>query len=213
MEGRVTLYQRLGQAWGRARMLPRFFPLACHYVEHSDDWEAVVCPVPRYLYGGGFEPDFRWYLDGTSNVRVRSIDDICAWLRDCEYDYDRNWFQASGCYHHPATFEHVRKGVCADHAVWAWRKLTDLGYPAEFVVGTMHPHAPDQRHAWVVFESEGRHFNFESAEKGRDLMVQPLDSIREQYSPHCSVDNMLVRRAYGGMCRHFLQRREERHSR
>ncbi len=210
MKKHHTFYEQLGRAWTRVRMLPKFVPLACHYVEHRDDWKAVVCPVPVYLYGEGFEPNFRSYLEGTSRIRVQGVQDICAWLRDCEYDQDRNWFRTRGCYHHPAKFEDVRKGVCADHAIWAWRKLAELGYPAELVVGTSYPHDPGRCHAWVVFESEGRRLNLESTEKNLDSMVQPLDSIREQYSPHCSVDSMLVRRAYGGMCRLFLQRRAER---
>jgi len=71
-------------------------------------------------------------LRGQSTVCVNDIAAICEWLADCEYVRDpvheRDFWQ------HPKTFEQLRKGDCEDHALWAWRKLTELGIPAEFYV-------------------------------------------------------------------------------
>jgi len=68
-------------------------------------------------------------LRGQSTVCVNDIAAICEWLADCEYVRDpvheRDFWQ------HPKTFEQLRKGDCEDHALWAWRKLTELGIPAD----------------------------------------------------------------------------------
>src|SRR5690348_3236184 len=71
----------------------------------------------------------------TSGGTSRSVHGLCQrhcgdlrMAADCEYVRDpvheRDFWQ------HPKTFEQLRKGDCEDHALWAWRKLTELGISA-----------------------------------------------------------------------------------
>lgn len=192
--------------------MPSFTPLIRHYVSGGDDWRSVECRVPHLRFGPGYRgwfgprlADFRSYLEGRSTIEASSIEDICAWLADCEYLSGGNQVQ------HPQEFERSRKGDCADHAVWAWRKLIECGYEAEFVVGA-RPDSLLIGHAWLVFEDDGRSYLLESVCKMLDGMVIPLQTARGWYTPACSIDGHLVRRAYSGRCRLMeaerIQRRE-----
>ena len=69
------------------------------------------------------------------SVPVQSIDDIVAWLQSCEYVTDLDLFHERDFWQHPGTFERLRRGDCEDFALWAWRKLAEVGIDAEFCVG------------------------------------------------------------------------------
>jgi hypothetical protein len=44
-------------------------------------------------------------------------------------------FGEADFWQHPSTFERLRTGDCEDFAVWAWRKLIELGYDVDLVAG------------------------------------------------------------------------------
>ena len=68
------------------------------------------------------------------------------------------------CVSHPRTFTGPQ-GDCK-HALWAWRKLIELGHPAEFFVGQWLEGggAHHDCHAWVVFEQDGERFLLEAVD-------------------------------------------------
>jgi len=94
-----------------------------------EPWERLSHGIAPPQFGAGSHHDFRWYFEGQSTVSVKDMAAICEWLADCEYVRDpvheRDFWQ------HPKTFEQLRKGDCEDHALWAWRKLTELGISAD----------------------------------------------------------------------------------
>ncbi len=100
----------------------------------------------------------------------------------------------------PTEFEVRRTGNCLDHALWAWRKLGELGYEAELVVGRRLPWDPgDARHAWVLFEENGRRQLLETVEKRPDaFMVQAAAAAGDEYWPEFGVSVSGTRFAYGG---------------
>ena len=59
----------------------------------------------------------------------------------------------------PEEFEESKKGDCDDYALWAWRQLLHMNYPARFVVGTSGRYG--RGHAWVTFEKDGKWFLLE----------------------------------------------------
>lgn len=84
-------------------------------------------------------------------------------------------FHEADFWQHPRTFEHLRKGDCEDHALWAWRKLVEMGYRADLYVGEWPPDDDsDGHHAWVVFERDDQRFVLEAIHKSLDVMVRPL---------------------------------------
>jgi hypothetical protein len=92
------------------------------YVPVGDPWEPVTSlfVTPR-IFGPGSFRMFRWYFEGESVVVVRSLGEVCEWLAQCQYHPDEDLFNEPDFWQHPRTFEHLRKGECEDHALWAWR--------------------------------------------------------------------------------------------
>ena len=168
--------------------------------------------VTPQIFGPGSFRRFRWYFEGESPVRSRTLDDVCEWLGECEYLPDDQLFNEADFWQHPRTFEHLRKGDCEDHALWAWRKLIELGHPAEFFVGQWLERGGDHRarHAWVVFEHNGERCLLEAVTKDKgDLMIRPLLDVRGQYAPHFSVDATFTMPSHAGYLL-YLKERERR---
>ena len=155
---------------------------------------------------------FEWYLEGDTAVKVHAVDDLCQWLAGCEYLADDRLFNESDFWQHPRTFEHLRKGDCEDHALWAWRKLIEIGHQAEFFVGRWSPGGGDDygQHAWVVFERDGEPCVFEAIAKDQATMIRPLREVRTEYVPHFSVDHRFSTRSYAGYVLYVRERRRRK---
>lgn len=168
----------------------------------ADPWERLPYSVPAQTFGRGSVHPFPWYFEGESAVDVHSVDDVCTWLQGCDYVRDPDLFNESDFWQHPRTFERLRVGDCEDHALWAWRKLVELGFQAELVSGTWQPPAgPQGGHVWVRFRQEGRDYILESVNRTRELMVRPLEEVRAEYVPHAGVDHEFRQYAYSGYLR------------
>jgi hypothetical protein len=159
--------------------------------------------VPVSRYGLGSRHDFSWYFEGESLVRIASLDEVQDWLLSCEYVHDDELFHEPDFWQHPRTFERLRRGDCEDHALWAWRKLIELGYEAELVSGRCLPWNPKdptahRGHVWVTFTSEGNRFLFETATKTKEQMIRPLTDAAAGYRPEFGVDHRRQRFAFNG---------------
>lgn len=142
-------------------------------------------------------------------VRVESVEDICSWLSKCRYAHDKAVFNESDFWQHPVTFETTRTGDCEDHALWAWRKLVELGHNAEFVRGCYSDGRDLHRtaHAAVIFTQNGKRYFMDTvAKKRRARMVMPISSARTLFCPEYSVDAFFKTHRYAGATL-ILQRR------
>ena len=110
-----------------ARLLAPLLALLRPRVLVDDPWARSPAVLPTRAFGRGSVRDFRWYFERESEVPVRSIDEVCDWLLGCAYVSDRELFNESDFWQHPGTFERLRQGDCEDYALWAWRKLVELG--------------------------------------------------------------------------------------
>lgn len=166
--------------------------------------------MPAHAFGPGSIHDFRWYFEGESQVRVASVDEICAWLDGCKYVSDRELFNLQDFWQHPCTFERLRQGDCEDHALWAWRKLVELGVDAELVSGRWTA-GPDHagRHVWVVFRDGAGEFVLEAVGK-EAAMVRPLDEVRAEYRPDVAVNARFETTAFSGQILTMQERRAAR---
>ena len=175
---------------------------------HGDPWVCVDVPGLQAVFGSGSTWEFSWYFEGSSNVDVKSIEDICSFLLDCEYVSDADLFMLPDVWQHPSTFETAQKGDCEDHALWAWRKLQNLSIHARLIVGRQV--GSEHGHAWITFEAGSDTFIFEATAKSRDHMVAPFLDAQSRYCPYFSVDHSYRVAMYGG----FLDRiAEERNLR
>ncbi|MEM7345943.1 MAG: transglutaminase domain-containing protein [Chloroflexota bacterium] len=147
-------------------------------------WRKYHKEIDPNRFGRGSTRSFDWYFSGESLVEVKTVTEICNWLTRCQYRRDNRLFMESDFWQHPVTFEQIRLGDCEDHALWAWRKLAQLGIEAEFVVG----HMKSDYHAWVFFEQDGQHYLFEATDK-RGKIVQPIEKAKDNYLPEYSVNS------------------------
>ena len=164
-------------------------------------WKRLSLPVPIGAFGPGSRREFAQYFQGESHVRVESIDEIVEWLLNCQYMTDAILFNERDFWQHPNTFEQLRRGDCEDFALWAWRKLTDIGIDAEFCVGRVvrgDEPGVDRQHAWVVYRVDGVAFLFEPAAASRQWMIRQLAEAMDDYVPHFAVDSRLRTFAFRG---------------
>ena len=177
----------------------------------EDPWERIPYKTPITRYGAGSHHDFGWYLEGDSLVGSQSLEDVQDWLLACQYVHDIDLFHEQDFWQHPCTFERLRSGDCEDHALWAWRKLLELGYDAEFVSGRCLPWQPnvndgERGHAWVLLRLPTGVFVLESVAKDRERMLRPLAEAREEYRPEFGVARDLKRYAFNGYVETFRER-------
>lgn len=170
--------------------------------QHDDPWERLPYAAKPHAFGAGSVHPFSWYFEGESAVDVKCIDDVCAWLMECTYIRDPDLFNESDFWQHPRTFERLRQGDCEDHAIWAWRKLVELGIDAELVSGTWQPpNTSGGGHVWVRFRKDGQEFIFESVERTPERIVRAFDEAKSEYVPHAGVDRELRQHMYVGYLR------------
>jgi predicted transglutaminase-like cysteine proteinase len=183
------------------RLLSWLIRQAERVIPAESPWERVTMRVPTTAFGPGSRQDFGHYIEGESCVRVESIDEIVEWLRSCEYITDADLFHERDVWQHPGAFEQLRRGDCEDLALWAWRKLTEIGVEAEFYVGRVicsDEPAIDRQHAWVVYRMDGADFLFEPAAQSRPRMIRPLADAMDEYVPHFAVNRKLATSAFVG---------------
>jgi hypothetical protein len=184
-----------------SRFLTPFIRFAERLVKRESAWERVKMRVPSSVFGPGSQRPFAEYFEGESCVRVGSIDDIVAWLQTCEYVTDLELFHRRDLWLHPGTFERLRRGDCEDFALWAWRKLAEIGIDAELCVGRVicddQPEI-DRQHAWVVYRVNGTAFLFEPAARTSSRMIRPLADAMGEYVPHFAVNHRFDTNAFVG---------------
>jgi len=159
------------------------------------------------MFGAGARRGFEWVFEGPSAVDVSSVNDILEWLRGCRYETDESLFVESDFWQHPRTFEQLKRGDCEDFALWAWRKLVELGVDASLVIGRrVPPGAENSRHAWIQFHDGETEFLFEPVLCDRDCALRPLGDVRSEYIPELGVAGDRRRFLFAGYA-YFLQNR------
>jgi hypothetical protein len=140
------------------------------------------------MFGDGARHGFDWVFEGESAVVVSDVDAALDWLASCEYEADATLFRESDYWQHPHTFEQLRRGDCEDFALWAWRKLVELGIDADFVIGRrVPPHTTDSRHAWIHLRLDGEEFLLEPIVRDRDVALRRISAVRDSYIPEVGV--------------------------
>lgn len=161
-------------------------------------WAKVTFAVPTFKTGAPTE--YATYFERPSTVEVHSIADVCNWLLGCEYASDEEQFGVAEHWMHPSEFEATRKGDCEDHALWAWRKLVELGLDAEFVVGRCpDPGDPAGEHAWVIIHDNDGLEIFEATAKSVERMRRRVQDAGDHYLPHYGVDGEFRIRPFVGL--------------
>ena len=194
-----------------ARLLAPLTRLVTRRLPARDAWERYDYSVPLSAFGSGNRHEFGWYFEGESSVTVASLDEVQEWLLACEYVQDETLFHEPDYWQHPHTFEQLRRGDCEDHALWAWRKLVELGYDADLVSGTVLQGSEETvergGHVWVLLHANGERLVFEAVAKAKSRMVRPLAEVRDRYRPEFGVDRRRQRYAFNGALLAFNESR------
>jgi len=178
----------------------RLFPV-------RDPWQRLPYEAPLAMFGEGARHGFDWVFEGESTVVVRHVDDVLDWLANCQYETDASLFRESDYWQHPHTFEQLRRGDCEDFALWAWRKLVELGIDADLVIGRrVPPSSENSRHAWILFRDGANEFLFEPVIRNRVEAVRQVTTIRSEYIPEFGVARDRTRFFFAGYA-YFLQNR------
>lgn len=172
------------------RRLARFFQ------PDADPWECLQEPVPPGVFGLASRRAFTEYFRGPSRVLAKNLETLCDWLRGCQAIDDPSLFRVPDHWQHPAEFEVLRRGDCEDHALWAWRRLCELGLRARFVTGLWR----DTPHAWVQVHLDGADHVLEAMAKTGPMLL-PLPAARASYCPAVAVDHRLQTFVYQGFQR------------
>jgi hypothetical protein len=155
-----------------------------------------------------------------SSADLQSLNDICTWLLGCEYQpapnapSDQNEWSPPYEWPPPYDFEAIRRGNCADYALWIWRALNKIGIPAELMWGqcrtadevfqTQASEGFLQGHAWVQFQREDIVYLFDCVTKNPHELVRPLADVRSYYRPWFAVDSSFRRYQYWGYACYVL---------
>lgn len=124
------------------------------------------------------------YVTQPLTLKCQSLKDLRRFLRTCHYVSDKEQFGKDDFWMPPEDFEKTRRGDCDDFAMYAWRQLMEMGYKARFVGGKIGDSL--SRHAWVMFEKDGKYFLLEPQARFLGLWLPRLDALR--YKSDVSVD-------------------------
>jgi len=123
------------------------------------------------------------HLTQPLSVLCGDLNEVRQFLLTCRYMSDSKQFGRRDYWMPPEEFERRRQGDCDDWALWTWRQLMHLGYPARFVCGYAGRYGAG--HAWVTFERDGRTFIVESLAAWPGTTFPRLSTLR--YQPMVSI--------------------------
>lgn len=140
---------------------------------------------PHSRSHNAFRPTFPIgrYLSQPLGHPCADLSEVRLFLSSCKYVSDAEQFGREDYWQPPEEFEKNKKGDCEDFALWSWRQLLEMKYPARFVIGRATRYGDG--HAWVTFEKEGKHFLLESLSWPIGLKLPRISTLR--YKPRYSV--------------------------
>ena len=133
----------------------------------------------------GFRPNFPpgRFVSQPLKHWCSDLDEMRRFLANCTYISDEKQFGTMDYWQPPEQFEESRKGDCEDFALWCWRQLAHMNYPARFVVGTAGRYGGG--HAWVTFQKDGKTFLLEPLNSPGGMKTPRLSTLR--YHPKFSI--------------------------
>jgi Bacterial transglutaminase-like cysteine proteinase BTLCP len=123
------------------------------------------------------------FLTQPLSVKCETLRDVRKFLCPCRGVSDKEQFGKDEYWQPPEDFEKTRKGDCDDFALWTWRQLLSMGYPARFVVGRHGRYGIG--HALVTFEKDSKQYLVEPQLRGIGDTFPRLSTLH--YHPRFSV--------------------------
>ena len=189
------------QRIGRSVLTPLDW-IARRIGRHLDPWERKPWRVSMRLFGLKAGQSLRDYFEPESAVPLSNLDDLCTFLLSCQYVPVGEGLGQGDRWMRPHDVEWCRSGDCKAFALWAWRRLVDLGHDAELVCGEWSPRTGSPGlHAFVLLHEGQQKYVLETTARSKDAMVQPWEVVRGEYIPAYAVDKSLRTYIYNGSVR------------
>ena len=133
----------------------------------------------------GFKPTFPAgrFLSQPLQHWCTDLSDLRRFLAGCEYVSDEEQFGERDYWQPPERFEESKKGDGEDFALWAWRQLLHMNYPARFALESASRYGDG--HAWVTLQSEGKTYLLEPLSWPLGLTLPRLSILK--YKPRFSM--------------------------
>jgi hypothetical protein len=204
----IVVIRDLLQRVGRSVLTPPLDWIARLIGRHLDPWERQPSKVPARYFGLKDGQSLKVYFEPASAVPVSNLDDLCTFLLSCQYVPVGKGLGQQDRWMRPHDVEWCRAGDCKAFALWAWRRLVELGHDAELVCGEWSPRSDSLGlHAFVLFHDGQRTYVLETTARSKDAMVQPWELVRAEYIPAYAVDKSLGTYFYNGSVRllHYVR--------
>ncbi len=159
--------------------------LIAEIISQGYDSEGKKVFRPDSRRHSGFKPTFPAgrFLSQPLQHWCSDLSGIQHFLSKCKYVSDEEQFGSKDYWQPPEDFESSQKGDCEDFALWVWRQMLHLNYPARFVLGTAGRYGAG--HAWVSFQRDGHTFLLEALSWPVGLKLPRLSFVR--YKPKFSI--------------------------
>ncbi len=165
----------------------------------KDNWISQEINLTLEDVGYSFSKYMPSYLKAESTVNCLNLKDVCLWLINCKYDEQSSFTLDKERWASPFFLEKDKTGNCVDYSLWAWKKLSELGYSVDLFVGEqIGSNENIFHHTWVVFKVSDGEILLETTSKDEKSMVYNLESIQNQYIPWVSLDSNFNYKLYGG---------------
>ena len=160
--------------------------MICEIIPEAYNAEGNLVSKPRWKRHRFVDPTFPLGLHLKKPLAVHCADlaELTAFLKDCRYVSDREQFGKNDYWLAPEKFEIRKKGDCEDFALWTWRQLMEMGYPARFVCG--YAGLFNSGHAWVTYVHDGKTYLMEPTAPSFFWRFPRLYCLR--YKPMVSVE-------------------------
>jgi hypothetical protein len=140
---------------------------------------------PDSRRNSGFKPTFPagLFLSQPLKYWCSDLTDLRRFLANCKYVSDEEQFGQRDYWQPPEQFEQTKRGDCEDFALWTWRQLLHLNFPARLALGSAGRYG--EGHAWVTFEKGGKTYLVEPLSWPLGLRLPRLSVVR--YKPKFSM--------------------------
>ena len=156
--------------------------------EDGDCWRSIPVSFTARAMGYRCVEDIEQYFSGISSVATDGPEDIEAWLDQCTYELRTDDDGFSEEWLHPLEFERRRCGMCADFALWSWRKLVECRAEAKLFFGERFRDGAFWQHGWVQYNENGSQRIFEPCPVSGEPRIANRSDVIEAYRPWLSID-------------------------
>ena len=170
-----------------------------HGFRSGNMWTSIDYHLPLSVFGSACMEQFQTWFDGKLVQEITSINAMCDYMIGCRHVPDIKQHNQRDVWMHPVDFERLKKGDCEDFSLWAWRRLSAMGYETEFMTGAVAKDGDLFGHAWLVYHDDGIPYLLETSGYSHETMVRPLAEVKHDYFPRASVDQSFQRRLYSGI--------------